>query len=381
MGVAAPRPGALLGLVDPQRQRVGLGQLVDGHVGVLDRQAVHLAGEDPPLLGQVDVVPGRQRAAPVEDDRAQVRRGVAAHQESLPRTSRMTSATTSSAGDLATLAGGAVLDLDDAVLERLADHDDGRDADQLGVLELHAGADLLAVVVEHRQPWRLERAGDLLGLGEDLGVAGRVLAGGDDVHVDRADLARPAQAELVVVALGDAGDGARDADAVGAHGDGLQLAVLVEHLEVERLGVLACRAGRCGPSRCRGRTRARARSSGRRRRARTSAASMVPSAVKSRPATRSITCLPGSLAPVTQRVPSTTRGSSEVADLRGRLGAQRAGADVALDQRRVGGEVLLVEGLHLGRLDLGARAASRRSRGRRARRWPAARGCRRGGRA
>ncbi len=43
--------------------------------------------------------------------------------------------------------------------------------------------------------------------------------------------------------------------------------------------------------------------------ARTSAASIVPSAVKSRPATRSMTCLPGSLAPVTHRLPSTTRGS------------------------------------------------------------------------
>ena len=43
---------------------------------------------------------------------------------------------------------------------------------------------------------------------------------------------------------------------------------------------------------------------------RTSAASMVPSGVKSRPATRSMTWLPSTLAPVTQRVPSTTRGST-----------------------------------------------------------------------
>ena len=36
----------------------------------------------------------------------------------------------------------------------------------------------------------------------------------------------------------------------------------------------------------------------------------MPSAVKSRPATRSKTCRPGSSAPVTQAVPATTRGSS-----------------------------------------------------------------------
>ena len=35
---------------------------------------------------------------------------------------------------------------------------------------------------------------------------------------------------------------------------------------------------------------------------------------------------------------------------------ERAGADVALDERRVGGEVGLGEGLDLGRLDLGAEA-------------------------
>ena len=43
---------------------------------------------------------------------------------------------------------------------------------------------------------------------------------------------------------------------------------------------------------------------------RTSAASMVPSGVKSRPATRPTTCLPFSSAPVIHAVPSTTRGST-----------------------------------------------------------------------
>ena len=40
------------------------------------------------------------------------------------------------------------------------------------------------------------------------------------------------------------------------------------------------------------------------------ATSMMPSAVKSRPATRSRTWLPAVSAPVTHRVPSTTRGST-----------------------------------------------------------------------
>jgi hypothetical protein len=41
------------------------------------------------------------------------------------------------------------------------------------------------------------------------------------------------------VVLGDDGEDARDADAVRPHRDRDQLAVLVEHLEAERLGVLA----------------------------------------------------------------------------------------------------------------------------------------------
>ena len=50
--------------------------------------------------------------------------------------------TASASGDLGALAGAAVLDLDVAVGEAAADRDDGGYADQLGVLELHAGADL-----------------------------------------------------------------------------------------------------------------------------------------------------------------------------------------------------------------------------------------------
>jgi hypothetical protein len=44
--------------------------------------------------------------------------------------------------------------------------------------------------------------------------------------------------------------------------------------------------------------------------ARTSAASIVPSGMKSRPATTFVACRPFSLAPVSQAVPGATRGSA-----------------------------------------------------------------------
>ncbi len=53
------------------------------------------------------------------------------------------------------------------------------------------------------------------------------------------DLAGPHQAQVVVVALGNAGDRAADPDAVAAHDDRRQPPARVEDLEVERLGVLA----------------------------------------------------------------------------------------------------------------------------------------------
>ena len=121
-----------------------------------------------------------------------------------------------------------------AVGEAAADDDDGRHADELGVLELDAGAGLATVVEQHLDTAGLERPGELLGVrGHRL-----VLAGGDDVDVGRGERPRPDDAEVVVVALDDARDGPRDADAVRPHGHRAQRPVLVEHLEVERLGVL-----------------------------------------------------------------------------------------------------------------------------------------------
>ena len=62
-------PRRRLRLEDAVGEPVRLLQVGLGHVGRVDGDAVHLAGEDAPLLGHVDLVPGRQRAAPVEDDR------------------------------------------------------------------------------------------------------------------------------------------------------------------------------------------------------------------------------------------------------------------------------------------------------------------------
>ena len=66
-----------------------------------------------------------------------------------------------------------------------------------------------------------------------------VLAGDDNVHICRCQVTRPDQALLVVVALGDSGQCAGHAHAVGAHGHGLQLAVLVQDLQAQCLSVLA----------------------------------------------------------------------------------------------------------------------------------------------
>ena len=87
---------------------------------------------------------------------------------------------------------------------------------------------------------------------------------------------------------------------------------------------------------------------------RTSAASMVPSAVKSRPATRSTTCRPGLVGTGHPGRALADPRVEQVADAGRLLAAEHTGPDVALGEHRVGREVLLVEGLHGGRLDLRA---------------------------
>ena len=86
------------------------------------------------------------------------------------------------------VAAGAVLDLDHAVGQAPADHDDGRHAQQLGVLELHPGRRPWAVVESTSSPRRSSSAASrsaASSTASSLPVA-------DEVHVDGRDLARPA---------------------------------------------------------------------------------------------------------------------------------------------------------------------------------------------
>ncbi len=194
-------PGALLGIVDAQREGVGLGEVLGGHLGGVEGQAVHLSGVDPPLLG----------------------RSTSCHGVSVPPQSKMTASTgwwlwltprpralrprrrrRHRRPGTRCAPRRAVLDLDLALGQPAPDDDDGRHPDQLGVLELHARADALAVVEDDRQALCLKIVRDLGALDEDL----LVLSGGDQVHVGRRDLAGPDQPELVVVSLGDGGHGA-----------------------------------------------------------------------------------------------------------------------------------------------------------------------------
>ena len=89
-----------------------------------------------------------------------------------------------------------------------SDDDDRRDADELGVLELHTRRHATSVVVDNVKAFVRQLACERLGRDEDF----LVLSGRHDVDVGGRDLPRPAQPELVVVALGDAGDGPRDPD-------------------------------------------------------------------------------------------------------------------------------------------------------------------------
>src|SRR5690606_5530781 len=60
----------------------------------------------------------------------------------------------------------------------------------------------------------------------------------DDVRIKWRNCARPDQPAVVVVKLREDRQDARDTDAVRTHRHGHELAVLVEHLQAERLGVL-----------------------------------------------------------------------------------------------------------------------------------------------
>jgi hypothetical protein len=87
--------------------------------------------------------------------------------------------------------------------------------------------DLRSVVVEHVETDRIEIRRQLLGEFEGRGIAPRR----HDLHVERRDRCGPDEALVVVVQLGDDREDPRDTDAVRAHRDRDELAVLVEHLQ------------------------------------------------------------------------------------------------------------------------------------------------------
>src|SRR5690348_7736897 len=109
----------------------------------------------------------------------------------------------------------AVAQFHDAVLQALGAHREAQgEAQQVRVLELRAGAEPFALVVEHLEAGLLQRGFQLAG---DLGD---LLVGGveaEEVHLEGRDGPGPEDAILVVVLLDGGGHGARDADAVAAH--------------------------------------------------------------------------------------------------------------------------------------------------------------------
>ena len=116
-----------------------------------------------------------------------------------------------------------------------ADHDAQRDADQVGVLELHARP-LVAVVQSTSMPAPGELVVQLLGGASPTRAS--VTFTGDDEHLVGRQRHRPDDAVLVVVLLDGRGDDPVDADAVAAHDDRVLLRRLVEELALQRLGVL-----------------------------------------------------------------------------------------------------------------------------------------------
>src|SRR5690554_3171119 len=103
-------------------------------------------------------------------------------------------------------AGATVPQFDHPVGCPLADDNDDRNSEQLGITELDSWRDLAPVVQKHIRPGLLEVGDELLcRLVDDLFLRRR-----DDVHVERADVARPDQAAIVIIGLSDDRHGAGD---------------------------------------------------------------------------------------------------------------------------------------------------------------------------
>ena len=179
-------------------------------------------------------------------------------------------------------------------------------AHELVVLELHAGTHLAAIVDENIQAGRVELlAKRLRGLKDFV-----TLAGSQDMHVKGGDLRGPAQTLVIAVGLGQGCHDAGNADAVRTHGDDLGLAVLVEDSQTESLGVLTAQledmtdldaALEVKRARAVGSQVALAHLGGLDR--------TVSGEVAAHHEIQDVTLL-GRFAPVTQAVPSTTRGST-----------------------------------------------------------------------
>ena len=203
-----------------------------------------------------------------------------------------------------------------------------------------------AIVEQHPEAGGLELGGERLGGGA---LRAALLAGDDEVHVGRCDLAGPAQAEVVEARLGDRGDGARDTPTpYDPMVTVTSLPVSSVHLEPERLGVLAAELEDVADLDAAGDLERAA-------------------AVRAHVAGAHLGGLDhavgGEVAAVREvdHVLAGLVGAGDPAgalddprveqepDARGALEAERARPDVALHERRVGGEVGLVERHDLGR--------------------------------
>ena len=261
--------------------------------------------------------------------------------EAQARTTDRGAATASSSGYVGALAGAAVLDLDVALDQPAADDDDGRHPDQLGVLELHPGADLRAVVVEHLEAGLRELVGERSPRPRRPPRPCRSPPRARRPAPPRA--ARPGRARRGCPRR--SRHRPRDADAVGAHRDRDQLAVLVEHLQAERVGVLAPELEDVAHLDAAGGLQDAVVAVGAGVAVADLGASIAPSPVKSRPATRSRTWLPLDVRA------GHPRGALDDARVERGSGCRRASspparpADVALGQRRLCGELGLGERL------------------------------------
>src|SRR5580765_3758145 len=128
----------------------------------------------------------------------------------------------------------AVSDLDQALLGQEIPHSDAnRHAEEVRVLELHAGA-LVAIVEQHVETRRSKLAVDLL-----AGTRLRAVLGPDrdQVHLERCNGPGPDDAIRVVALLDRPGSDPGGANPIRSHDDRLLLPLLVQVHRTKRRGV------------------------------------------------------------------------------------------------------------------------------------------------